>query len=95
MNKYELTFVLPGGATPAKRKSVSEKIEKLVKAGKGVIKKTDDWGKIDLSYKINKELTGVFMHLNIEMEGSAAKDLGDKLRLNNDIIRYLLIKTDN
>jgi len=94
MNIYELTVVLQGGVTPAKKKSVSEKIEKLVKDGKGKVAKIDEWGKIDLAYKIKKEPAGFFIHYNLEAEGSVAKSIKDKLRLDNDILRYLIVKKD-
>lgn len=95
MNNYELTVVLPGDVTPAKKKSVSEKIEKFVKEGKGKVTKVNEWGKIDLAYKIKKESSGVFIHYDIEMDGSVAKNMKDKLRLGGDIIRYLLVKKVN
>ena len=94
MNSYELTLVLPGGATSAKKKSVSEKIEKLVKAGDGKIKSTDEWGKIDLAYTIKKETQGEFIHLILELDGAGAKNLKDKLRLESGIIRYLLVRNE-
>jgi len=92
MNNYELTVVLPGEVTSAKKKSVIQKVEKLVKDSGGNIKKSDEWGKIDLAYKIKKEKAGIFLHYNLEIDGSDAKNLKDKLRLDGDIIRYLLIR---
>lgn len=92
MSDYELTIVLPGEVSSAKKKSVLEKIEKLIKTDKGEVKKTDEWGKIELAYKIKKETMGVFVHCNLQMEGAGAKNLKDKLRLDNDIIRYLLVR---
>ena len=92
MNTYELTVVLPGDVSSAKKKSVHDRIEKLIKAGKGKVVKTDDWGKIELSYVIKKETTGYFSHFNLDIEPETAKNLKDKLRLDNDIIRYLLVR---
>jgi len=93
MNSYELTVVLPGSASSAKKKSVSSKIEKLVEESNGKIKKVSDWGKIELAYKIQKEETGLFLHYNLELEAKGAKNLKDKLRIESDIIRYLLVRT--
>ena len=93
MNNYELTIVLPGGVSSAKKKTVRDRVEKLIKTDKGKVVKEDDWGKIDLAYEIKKETSGFFIHLNLELKSETAKELKDKLRLDNDIIRYLLIKT--
>ncbi len=94
MNNYELTVVLPGGVTPAKKKSVIEKFEKLLKTLEGKIAKTDDWGEIELAYPIKKEKSGNFLHLNLELDGVAAKNIKDKLRVENDILRYLLLRKE-
>lgn len=93
MNNYELTIVLPGSVTPAKKKTVLARIEKLVKTNKGKIVKSDDWGKLDLAYEIKKQKSGVFVHMNLEMAPDMVKKMKDKLRLDDDIIRYLLVKT--
>lgn len=94
MNKYELTIVLPGEASAAKQKSAKELIGKLVNAFKGKIADTNEWGKIDLAYPIKKQRTGIFFHFNLELEPESVKQVADKLRLENEFIRHLLVKVD-
>lgn len=94
MKSYELTLVLAGDASSAKKKSVSEKLEKVLKTFKGKIAKADDWGKIDLSYPIAKKTSGNFLFFELEMEGASAKPLNQKLKLEDDIMRHLLIRKD-
>ncbi len=92
MNKYELTIVLDGKATAAKKKSVTEKLEKMIKALKGNVVKVKDWGIKDLYYEIKKSETGAFLIFELELEGQGAKTINDKLRLEEEVIRYLLIR---
>lgn len=92
MNKYELTIVLDGKATAAKKKSVTEKMEKMVKALKGTVLKVKDWGVKDLYYEIKKSTTGTFLIFELELEGQAAKSINDKMKFEEEVIRYLLIK---
>ncbi|OGM18423.1 30S ribosomal protein S6 [Candidatus Woesebacteria bacterium RIFCSPHIGHO2_01_FULL_38_10] len=92
MNAYELTVVLPGKITPAKKKQVLEKIESLIKTLKGKVKKIEEWGEIELAYTIKKNTTGFFLHFILELESKSGKILNSKFRLEEDIIRYLLIK---
>lgn len=92
MNNYELTIVLAGSLTPAKQKNITEKLEKLIDIYKGKVKKTDNWGKIEMSYPIKKETTGVYTLYDLELDPQNAKTLSDKLRLEEEILRYLLIK---
>ncbi len=92
MNKYELTVVIDGGTTAAKKKSIIEKIEKLVKTFGGKMGKAEDWGKRDLFYKIKKSETGVFLFFPLELAGESAKALPQKMKTEDEIIRYLLVK---
>jgi small subunit ribosomal protein S6 len=94
MNKYELTIILSGKATPAKVKSFKEKFEKILTVNKGKIVKTGEWGKLDLSTKFKGNETGNFLLFNIELEPTSFKTVNDKLRTEDEIIRYLLIRED-
>jgi small subunit ribosomal protein S6 len=93
MNKYELTLVLPGKGK-VKEKTFTEKIEKIVKVSDGKVLKKETWGELELSYPLKKETTGFFLHFNLELEGSAVKALDEKMRLDDDLIRYLLVRKD-
>lgn len=95
MNNYELTVVLPGKASSAKKKAGKESIEKLIKILKGKITKFDDWGEKRLAYEIKKNTSGTFLHFQIELETGSAPEIDKKLRLDEEVIRYLLVKRDN
>ncbi len=94
MRKYELTLVLPGGITVAQKKSQREKIEKILKALKVKVGKNEDWGEIKLAYLINKNSSGIFLHYNLELDAQSVKPVSDKLKLEESILRYLLVKTN-
>lgn len=91
MRNYELTIILPGAVSAAKKKAANEKIEKLVKEGKGKVTKTEEWGLRDLAYKIGKETSGNYTYYDLELDGKTAKNLGEKLSLDEGFTRYLLI----
>lgn len=91
MKQYELTLLLPGGTTLAKKKAVSETIEKIVKMNKGSITKSEDWGDKELAYPIKKNSKAVFLYFDLELEQSAVKAISDKLRMEDGVIRHLLV----
>ena len=95
MNLYELTVVIDGKSTPAKKKTVGEKVENLVKTNKGNIVKSDDWGSKELAYMIGKSDTGSFMYYELELESEGARTIPNKLKLEDDVIRYLLVRKDS
>ena len=92
--QYELTIVLDGATSAAKKKATLEKVTKLVEFFGGKVGKMEDLGVKDLAYKIGKSETGIFAFLPLELDAKAAKSLGDKIRLEEGLIRYLLIKKD-
>jgi small subunit ribosomal protein S6 len=95
MEKYELTLVLDGKTTPAKRKAVAATVEKIVAILKGKIGKVEEWGEKELAYKIGKSQSGYFIHYPLELEPSQVKALNLKLKMENDVVRHLLVRKDN
>ena len=94
MNKYELTIVISGKSTPAKKKSVGGMIEKLLNTFKGKVEKFDDWGERELAFPIKKNDSGMFLHYIVELEGNSAKSIVQKLNLEEEVLRYLLVKKE-
>lgn len=92
MQNYELTIVIAGGASAAKKKAAQERIEKLVKLFSGSVVSFSDWGEISLSYKIKKQTNGVFLHFVVDLDPANVKSISDKLKIEEDIIRSLLVK---
>lgn len=93
MRDYELTVVLAGGTTPAKKKSAIEKVEKLVATLKGKVGKVEDWGEKEFANKIGKNTSGVFLHFPLELEASAAKALNVKIK-EEAVLRHLLVRKE-
>lgn len=92
MNNYELTVVLDGKATAAKKTAVTKSVEKILTMGKGKLVKTTDWGVKDLVYKIAKSTSGAFLHMEVSMEPSFVKQLDNKLKMEENVIRYLIVR---
>ncbi len=94
MNKYELTVVVDGKSGAAKKKKVTESLEKILKIFKGAIKESKDWGVREMAYKIGKSDSGLYLHFEIELDGAGVKALNEKLRTDADILRYLVIRKE-
>ena len=99
MNLYELTVVLPGKATSAKKESTQKVVSKLVDTVGGKVKTTEDWGIKDLFFEMrskgsgNKNFsTGTFLFFTLELAGDTVKKLSEKVALEDDFLRYLLVR---
>jgi ribosomal protein S6 len=92
MNTYELTVVIPGNASAQKKKSAQETVEKLIKMNKGTVSEMKDLGKIEFAFTLAKNDSGQFMLFNVELEPEGAKAMNNRLRAEDEFIRYLLVK---
>lgn len=96
MNKYELTIILEGKTTAAKKKSVLESLEKAIKMLEGNPpaggEKAEDWGVKELFHEIKKNKEGLYLHIPFEMTAKNIKPLEIKLKAMENILRYLIIK---
>lgn len=94
MQKYELTLFLDGKATPAKKKSVREDVEKIVSTFKGKVGTVEDWGEKTLAYNIGKSESGNFLFFPLELDPQEVKSMATKLKLEEQIVRFLLIRKE-
>ncbi len=92
MQTYELTIALPGNATAAKKKESQKKLESLIKIFEGKLIENNEWGKLELAYPIKDNEEALFLHYVLELNADQAKNIQSKLNLEEDVLRYLLVK---
>lgn len=74
------------------RKELLETMKKKMLGEDGKISKENLWGVKDLSYPIQHLTKGYYAHFEFETQPSVAKDLDKNLKVEEDIIRYLLVR---
>ena len=89
---YELTTIIDSNIPDNEHPEIIEKIKTLISKNKGEISSEDNLGRKKLSYPIKKSLKGVFICLEFNIEPKTIKPIEKELKLNKNIIRYLLIK---
>ena len=92
MNNFEATLLISPDLTVKKIESIEEFFENNVKSLGGSIIAKEDWGLRDLSYKINSTKKAFYRFYHMKFEGSEIPKLKKNLSLNEEIIRYLIIK---
>lgn len=89
---YELTIVLPGKSSQSVAKTVTTQIEEFVAKAKGKVIKSDKWGDIDLAYKIKNNITGFFLHFELDLASEVISDFDQKVLHLPNILRHLIVK---
>ncbi|MBI2196922.1 30S ribosomal protein S6 [Candidatus Daviesbacteria bacterium] len=92
MNSYYLTLVLRPDLEEKERKVLLDSISKKVSGTEGKIEKEDLWGVRTLTYPIKRNTSGYFAHFEISGDPKNVKGLDKSLKVEEDILRYLLIR---
>lgn len=93
MKDYELTVLfhpdLEMNLDPA-----LGKVKKLIEANKGKIIKEENDGKKRLAYSINSQDFAIYYYFDIELPVEAPAKISSSLNINDEVLRYLLVRVD-
>src|SRR6266480_3961393 len=73
---------------------LSEGIQKIITSQGGSITKTEMMGKRQLAYEINHKKDGTYVLLEVEGSGAEIAELERRMRVNDQILRYMTIRVD-
>ncbi len=88
MNSYLLTVLIKNDLEEKDRKELLDSITKKI----AKVEKENLWGTRDLSYAIKHADKAFYAHFEFSEEPQNIPSLDKMIKLNEDIIRYLLIK---
>ena len=90
LKTYQLTIITTLNPTSTKGKENLKEIgERIKKIGK--IDKKESWGEKKLAYPIKKNQNGFYYFFQFTGQPSEITNLDNSLKLNENIIRYLII----
>ena len=91
---YEQVLVTRPDISPQQVDALIEDITRIIQENDGNVGKTEYWGLRNLAYPIRKQRKGHYALLNIDAPPAALSELDRRLRINDDVMRYLTIKVD-
>lgn len=91
MRKYELMVIVNPDIGSDAINAKLEEIRKMVASQKGEVFFEDLWGLRDLAYRIKKKDRGYYAVFDLNMESSGLKEINTTLKIDNDILRHLLV----
>lgn len=94
MRTYELTFIVASDVDDQEYNGILAQMSKWVEELQGKVVKTDQWGRRRLAYNIAEYSEGYYVTLVLEMEPRTTSDLERNIRLNERILRHLVIRAD-
>ena len=92
MNKYELCVVLSAKIEDDERAAALEKVQKYITRFGGTVTDIDEWGKKKLAYEIQKMKEAYYYFIHFDAEPTAPIEIEHRVRIMENVIRYLCVK---
>lgn len=93
-HEYELVFVARPNLGEEGVTALTDRLSQVVAGQAGTVQGVEMWGKRTLAYPINKYFEGIYVLNRISMPPQGTAELDRLLRFNEDVLRYLIVRTD-
>lgn len=94
LREYELVYILQPEMNEEAILDLNERLSQVVSDQQGTMTTTELWGRRTLAYPINKVFEGHYVLHRFQMASDGAGGIDRLLRFNENVIRYLLVRTD-
>jgi small subunit ribosomal protein S6 len=91
---YEFVYIVSPEVEEEDLETVTTRVGQMIVDGGGEVVRLQSWGRRRLAYPIRRFREGHYLVAHIQMEPEAISGLKGKLALTEEVIRYLLVKTD-
>jgi small subunit ribosomal protein S6 len=94
LRDYEFVYIISPEVEEESLESVTEGIGKMIADAGGQVVHQDSWGRRRLAYPIEGFRNGHYMLTQIQLDPEELPELRRGLGLSEEVIRYLLIRSD-
>ena len=91
---YEVIFIVDPDTADDGVMQLSEGVQKIITSQGGSITRTEMMGKRQLAYEINHKKNGTYVLLEVEGSGAEIAEVERRMRVNDQILRYMTIRVD-
>ena len=91
---YEVVFIVDPDTPDDETKRLTENLQTIVTDQGGTITKSEIMGRRQLAYQIGRKNEGVYVLFEIEGTGREIAELERRMRVSDQVIRYLTVRVD-
>ena len=91
---YESVIIARQDASVPQVETLQDSLATLLEEQGGKVTKREYWGLRSLAYRVKKNRKGHYVLFNIDAPGTAVKELDRQLRLNEDVLRHMIVRVD-
>ena len=92
---YEFSYILDGVLADDQIKELVARINKYITDNGGEVVDSDEWGMRPLAYSIRNRSNGYYVNLHFKSAPDFPAKLERTLRIEESILRYLVLKLDS
>jgi len=94
-NLYEGMYIISATLSDDARNKALARIEKGITDRGGEILKVHEWGRKRLAYEVDGHREGYYYIVYFNVEPKAVEELWQEYHLNEDLVRFMTLVTDN
>ena len=94
IRKYETIYIVKPDLAEEELKALTDKVQEVIAANGGDLKRQEDWGVRKLAYAIKKSPRGRYVYLRYDGVETLVAELERRLRLDDRVLRYLTVKIE-
>ncbi len=89
---YEILYIIPAKYSETEFEEINKKVPAILEEAGAKIERTDNWGKRKLAYQIKHFRYGYYTLIIFSAEAEVLEKITQKLNLNQDVIRFQIVK---
>jgi len=94
MRDYELVIIVTPEIDETATAEVVDKVKSWITEAGGSIESFEEWGRQKLAYLVRNNKEGQYYLFNLKLEPTAVVNLERNFRLQESILRFLIINRD-
>ena len=94
MHDYEMVVIAVPELDEQALATFNDRITGWITSAGGTMANTNVWGRRRLAYAIRKKTDGIYVQFNYQMDPNASRELDRSLRIDEQVIRHMVIRRD-
>lgn len=91
---YEVMFIIEANASDEDVTRLSDGLRQIITDQGGTVTKHENMGRRTLAYPIERKNEGIYVLFEVEGSGREIAELERRMRVNDQIIRYITVRVD-